>query len=103
MGVTGTLLIACAAFLVGFPAGARFEELNLRWRERRLANARRALVRTDGGAYVLGEFESMSDRPRRDWGRERDVVAGLGEGLGEGEAVELPVRESYLPPRQPAA
>jgi hypothetical protein len=46
MGMTVVLLAAGVVFLVGFAAGTRFKELNLRMRELRLAQGRRELRQT---------------------------------------------------------
>lgn len=52
---TVLLLLVGLIFLIGFLAGARFEELNLRVRERRLAAERR---HTRGEAHGEGHDDS---------------------------------------------
>jgi hypothetical protein len=41
MSLTVLALVAAVLLVVGFAAGARFEEINLQWRERTLARERR--------------------------------------------------------------
>jgi len=51
------LVVAGVIFLAGFAAGSRFEELNLRVRERQLARGRRELRQTAQAIHTYQEVD----------------------------------------------
>jgi hypothetical protein len=57
MGMTVVLLAAGVVFLVGFAAGTRFKEANLRVRELRLAQGRRELRQTTQAIQTHQELD----------------------------------------------
>jgi hypothetical protein len=73
------LVVAGAIFLAGFAAGSRFEELNLRVRERQLAQGRRALRQTAQAIHTYQELDRSlllaETRLRRDAVPDGDLLA----------------------------
>lgn len=59
MGWTMVLVVAGAVLLVGFLVGVRFEEANLRRRERQLAAERRALRQRAEALHRYEELDRM--------------------------------------------
>jgi hypothetical protein len=73
------LVVAGAIFLAGFAAGSRFEELNLRVRERQLARGRRELRQTAQAIHTYQELDRSlllaETRLRRDAVPDGDLLA----------------------------
>jgi hypothetical protein len=89
MGLTTLLVFAGVIFLVGFMAGARFEEINLERRERQLARARREFRQTADAVRAYEEVERAlvraGSRLRRDSVRDAELLVAadeLSDGTG---------------------
>lgn len=89
MGMTTLLVIAGVIFLVGFVAGARFEEHNLGRRERQLARARREFRQTVDAVRAYEEVERAlvraGSRLRRESVRDAELLVAADE-LSDGTA-----------------
>jgi hypothetical protein len=73
------LVVAGAIFLAGFAAGSRFEELNLRVRERQLARGRRELRQRAQAVHAYQKLDRSllmaETRLRRDAVPDGDLLA----------------------------
>ena|ERR1700754_3544492 len=89
MGLTTLLVFVGVIFLVGFVAGVRFEEINLRRRERELARARREFRQTTDVVRAYEEVDRAlvraGSRIRRESVRDAELLVAA-EALNDGAA-----------------
>ena len=94
------LVVAGVIFLAGFAAGSRFEELNLRVRERQLARGRRLLRQTAQAIHTYQEVDRSllraETRLRRDAAPDGDLLAVV-------DGWHAPSDDPSEPPRKSAA
>ena len=94
------LVVAGVIFLAGFAAGSRFEELNLRVRERQLARGRRELRQTAQAIHTYQELDRSllraETRLRRDAAPDGDLLAVV-------DGWHAPSDDPSEPPRKSAA